>query len=93
MLEDHSESLSGLGLDRLTYISEAVSETVTRDCPFCLCSLEDSHGLRNHIATHLQRIALFALLRSTEFEDASQDDHFSSSKADAVGQASRESGS
>ena len=87
--EDHDWSLSESDVNRLVSISGKVSETAIRDCPFCLCSLEDSQSLQNHIATHLQRIALFALPRSTKVGDDSQESD-SSSRANAIGQGSQQ---
>ena len=47
-------------------------EDATRPCPICLHALEDVQKLRNHIATHLQRIALFTLPHSLDLDEDSK---------------------
>jgi len=70
--DDYGQSLPESELARLISESETVSEDVSRDCPFCLWNgAEDAMSLQTHIATHLQRIALFALPRSINVRDAS----------------------
>ncbi|MCJ1465208.1 hypothetical protein MMC07_003824 [Pseudocyphellaria aurata] len=86
---DHGKSALNADLSNAISVAEEVTESSDRGCPFCLYSITDNHTLRNHIATHLQRIALFALPRSTENEDASEIDD-SSWKANAIDRASQE---
>ena len=89
--KDHSIS-SDLEHQQLSSLSAHLDETVTRDCPFCLCSIEDKDQLQNHIATHLQKIAIFALPRSTDIEDEPEEEN-TSNKANKFDQASQQMGS
>ena len=57
--------------DRKALIEESTSNSVDRVCPFCLLATESTDILQIHIATHLQRIALFALPRSTDLKEGS----------------------
>ena len=90
--DDCYQTLPEAELDRLVSANETFSNDVTQGCPFCLCNIEDAHKFQNHIATHLQRIALFALPRSINIEDASEAGSFSS-KANVVGNTSQNLGS
>lgn len=58
-------------LNNIVSASETVSTLPDRDCPFCLHAADSLDELQNHIATHLQRVALFALPRSTDLKDGS----------------------
>ena len=86
--QEHSPVLSGSEVEEALRTSEIVSDAVARACPLCNCSMSDSSQLQNHIATHLQRIALFALPRSHDIQDASEAGS-SSSQVDALSQGSQ----
>ena len=43
--KDHSISSSELDHEQLTSVSARLDEIVTRDCLFCLCSIEDKDQL------------------------------------------------
>ena len=57
--------------DKKAMIQESTSNVVERACPFCLLATKSLEALQMHVATHLQRIALFALPRSTDIHDGS----------------------
>ena len=61
--------------------AEAVSLIPNRLCPLCQCAAETLDELQNHVATHLQRIALFALPRSTHLGDAGSQEDIVSGRA------------
>ena len=87
---DHGHTLQEPEFSQLLHISETtVSDSATRACPLCYCNTQDSQQLQNHIATHLQRVALFALPRSHDVQNASEAGS-SSSRANALGQESQD---
>ena len=88
MLEEHSPTLTESELDQVLHSSETVFHDVDRACPFCGCSMADAHQLQNHIATHLQRVALFALPRSHDIQDVSEAGSLSS-QVNALSQGSQ----
>ena len=90
--EEHSSTMTVPELDQVLHSSEIVSHEVDRECPFCSCNMVDADQLQNHIATHLQRIALFALPRSHDIQDASEAGS-SSSQVNAYSQGSQDLGS
>ena len=94
--EAHDLDSFEVGLDQLVSMGETALDDVTRSCPFCLNTPGDTSQLRNHIATHLQRIALFTLPRSLDYDDDDDDDddlEDVSIKANALQNQSQELGS
>ena len=89
--QDHNQAPTESELDQLLHVSEITSDNVIRGCPFCHCTIHDAHQLSNHIATHLQRVALFALPRSHDIQDASEAGS-SSSQANALDRGSQNLG-
>ena len=73
-------------------MAETVIEDIARPCPFCLHTLEGVEQLRNHIATHLLRIALFTLPRALDIDEESEADELSV-KANALDLESQNLGS
>lgn len=53
----------------LLRLGESVPDTADRPCPICLVHISTGKELQNHVASHLIRIALFSLPRSTEADD------------------------
>ena len=70
----HKINQDSLGFAYATLAHRSLSTKSDRPCPFCLCTLESLEELQAHVATHLQRIALFALPRSTEADDGFEKD-------------------
>jgi hypothetical protein len=64
----HEEQLRS---SQLLKAGESTSELPDRPCPFCHAELSSAVLLQEHIARHLERIALFALPRSTGLEGES----------------------
>ena len=64
----HEEQLQS---SQLLKAGESTSVLPDRPCPFCQVELSSAAALQDHIAFHLERIALFALPRSTGVEDES----------------------
>lgn len=48
---------------------EVIHARSDRNCPICDASIELKSHLQNHIAAHLERIAIFSLPRSTGFDE------------------------
>lgn len=46
--------------------SRSTSAVADRDCPICLVHVESAKMLQNHVALHLERLALFSLPRSVD---------------------------
>ena len=67
----HAQKRGWMELNNIVSAGETVSTLPDHDCPFCLHTADSLDALQNHIATHLQRVALFALPRSTDLEDGS----------------------
>ncbi|KAL9113823.1 MAG: hypothetical protein Q9187_007553, partial [Circinaria calcarea] len=80
-----------LNLDVAMAAGATVSNIQDRSCPFCLYIPEsgDAMQMQIHIASHLQRVALFALPNSTGLEDSSDAGQGSSKSANAEVQDSR----
>lgn len=53
----------------LIRLGESVPDSADRPCPICLVRISTSKELQNHVASHLIRIALFSLPRSTEADN------------------------
>ena len=81
--QEHMESDTSLDSKYAAWATQTISPTLDRFCPVCLYKAETLEVLQNHIATHLQRVAIFALPRSTDFEDASVEGDGSSRDANA----------
>ncbi len=56
---------------QLLKAGESTSGLPDRPCPFCQVEFATAAALQDHIAFHLERVALFALPRSTGVEDES----------------------
>ena len=69
-MQDHhdgyGDEISG---NLLARTSQSVSQSPDRACPVCDASLSTSKTLQNHIALHLDRLALFSLPRDVSGED------------------------
>ena len=66
----HDEDSSTLQTLELMKASQsASSDAHLRPCPFCLATLPSSDKMERHVARHLERIASFALPRSTGLEE------------------------
>ena len=86
--ETHTQSQAEL--TEITEASAVVSTNPNRLCPFCESSAKSTNKMENHVGAHLQRIALFALPRSTEHDrDSSHGSQGQSDNADLVGKDSR----
>ena len=60
----HSAEYEAMSTENALQASESISNLADRPCPICKMPLESSKTLQNHIALHLERLALFALPRS-----------------------------
>ncbi|KIX00631.1 uncharacterized protein Z518_09696 [Rhinocladiella mackenziei CBS 650.93] len=63
--------------------SESFSSAADRPCPICFFSPTDTKSLQSHLASHLERLALFSLPRSTDDDEA---DNGEAESAVAVGE-------
>lgn len=82
-LQMHGTSATPLDTKYAAWATETISTTLNRPCPVCFHEADTLEGLQIHLATHLQRIALFALPRSTDLEDTSAEGNASSRDANA----------
>ena len=66
--------------DEASRSSVTVSQSCSRLCPICKCKSENMSLQQQHIATHLQRIALFALPNSSsgDEENSSEEENIGS---------------
>lgn len=70
--QEHSRSVGELEISDLLDIAEASLADERKTCPICHADGPFKRGIQNHIANHLERIALFALPRGLDvIEDAS----------------------
>ena len=69
--------------DEAARFSETVSTANSRLCPICKCMSENAESMQQHIATHLQRIALFTL---PNYSDGDEDDDSQQQMAGSVSQ-------
>ena len=90
-LSQQHQKEPSLNLDVAVAAGATVSSSQDRPCPFCLYVPErgDTMQMQIHIASHLQRVALFALPNSTGLEDGSDAGHGSSKSANAEVQETR----
>ncbi|KAL9115307.1 MAG: hypothetical protein Q9187_007316, partial [Circinaria calcarea] len=84
-LAQQHEQEPSLDLDDAVAAGATVSGVQDRPCPLCLYIPEtgDAMQMQIHIASHLQRVALFALPNSTGLEDSSDAGQGSSKSANA----------
>ncbi|KAF5570495.1 wd40 repeat protein [Fusarium phyllophilum] len=74
LLREHDRGLSGEQLEDLTNVSK-LGRVDDRDaCPICFEEQPFPKGLTNHLANHLERIALFSLPRTISSEDKNMDE-------------------
>ena len=75
MASIHLQSSAGKPLETVckTLLSEHILDKPNRPCPLCLFRTDNLEIFQNHLATHLQRIALFALPRSTDADNDSSE--------------------
>jgi hypothetical protein len=81
LAREHSLKSKSTDLENFVKDSETVSTLPDRNCPFCLHAADTLEALQNHVATHLQRIALYALPRSTDLKDGSRESEGASGQA------------
>ncbi|KAF5966741.1 WD40 repeat-like protein [Fusarium bulbicola] len=74
LLQKHGRSLSGEQLEDLANVSK-LGRVDDRDaCPICFEEQPFPKGLTNHLANHLERIALFALPRAISGDGKNEDE-------------------
>jgi hypothetical protein len=74
LLRKHDRGLSGEQLEDLTNVSK-LGRVDDRDfCPICLEEQPFPRGLTNHLANHLERIALFALPTTITSDEKNMDE-------------------
>lgn len=66
----HSETFSDTQIKNLTDVYAFVSNDNRECCPICLQSQPFERGIANHVANHLERIALFSLAKSYQDDEA-----------------------
>ncbi|KAF5590824.1 kinase domain protein [Fusarium subglutinans] len=74
LLLEHDRGLSDEQLQDLTNVSELALIDERDTCPICLEEKPFPKGLTNHLANHLERIALFSLPTTTSAEDKNADE-------------------
>ena len=57
----HAESVHQLLSTELLKSQESISQECDRPCPFCQCDFERPHDMQQHLAGHLEMIALLSL--------------------------------
>ncbi|KAF5698711.1 kinase domain-containing protein [Fusarium mundagurra] len=74
LLQEHDRGISGEQLADLTNVSK-LGRVDDRDaCPICFEKRPFPKGLTNHLANHLERIALFSLPRTISSDDKNMDE-------------------
>ncbi|KAF5975881.1 meiosis-specific serine threonine kinase mek1 [Fusarium coicis] len=74
LLAEHDRTLSAEHLEDLANVSKLGRVDDRNLCPLCFQEQPFPKGLTNHLANHLERIAIFSLPRLTPAEDKSTDD-------------------
>ncbi|KAF4440843.1 hypothetical protein FACUT_3161 [Fusarium acutatum] len=74
LLREHDRGLSGEQLEDLTSVSKLGRVDDRHICPICFKEQPFPKGLTNHLANHLERIALFALPRTISSDDKNGDE-------------------
>jgi hypothetical protein len=85
----HALNDSNLQSGGLIHAGESTSGSVERPCPFCKTVSPTAMSMQNHVALHLERIALFALPRSSVLEEDSDDERSWSGNANGEVEGSR----
>ena len=80
---DHRDQMTSP--DEAAHSNVTVSQASGRLCPICRCESKSADSLLQHIATHLQRIALFALPKYSggDDDDSQQENAGSTSQVQA----------
>lgn len=68
----HAASTNQLLSSELLRSQESVSQVCDRPCPFCQREFEQSIGLQQHVACHLESIALLALPNLDDIDENSE---------------------
>ena len=81
--ENHADDAE-TQLEDLLRAGETIASTPERPCPFCAITLDNNGAMERHVAKHLERIARFALPRSTGLEDEEDDERNSSGQVEGT---------
>ena len=72
LYEYHLDKAKG-ELEELLKAGETIAPCPERPCPFCFATCESNEKMERHVAKHLERVARFALPRSTGLEEERDD--------------------
>jgi hypothetical protein len=85
--EEHADD-ADIQLDNFLRACESTASTPDRPCPFCAATFDNNGTMECHVAKHLERIARFALPRSTGLEDERDDEDNASGHVEGTRAAS-----
>ncbi|KAG9499648.1 hypothetical protein J7337_008107 [Fusarium musae] len=74
LLREHDRGFSGEQLEDLANVSRLGCVDDRTACPICFEEQPFANGLTNHLANHLERIALFSLPRTISSDDKDMDE-------------------
>ena len=72
MRKYHAKSVHQMLSSELLKSQESVSQECDRPCPFCQRDFERPHDMQQHLAGHLEIIALLSLPKSDDIDDNSE---------------------
>jgi hypothetical protein len=77
----HTTDITALQAPELVAACVGPSKFVQRTCPICDVGVADLSELQSHLASHLERFALLALPKLTDFDEEGEEEFYDSSQS------------